>query len=56
MGIIVMFHEASGTKKIRMGLYCVFLNRKTTQKNIERTGPGILRSSPVRMICTHIQI
>jgi len=40
MGIIVMVHEASGTKKIRMGLYCVFLNRKTTQKISKELGQG----------------
>jgi hypothetical protein len=32
-----------GKKKSRMGYYLVFLNRKTTQKNIGRTGPGLFR-------------
>jgi len=39
MAIIVMFHEASGKKKIRMASYLPSWSRTDHPKSTERTGP-----------------
>jgi hypothetical protein len=42
--IIVMFHEASGKKKIRIASYLTSWNQADHQKSTERTGQGLSAS------------
>ncbi|MBW1857535.1 MAG: hypothetical protein JRI42_04570, partial [Deltaproteobacteria bacterium] len=41
--VIVMFHEASGKKKIKMATYLTSWSRKDQKKSAERTGPGLFK-------------
>ena len=41
MAIIVIFHEASGKKKIRMASYRISWNQADHQKSTERTEQGL---------------
>ena len=44
MAIIVIFHEASGKKKIRMASYRISWNQADHQKSTERTEQGLFTS------------
>jgi len=54
--IIVMFHEASGKKKIRMASYLTSWNQADHQRNTEKTGQIKIRNLKSKILQTRSRV